>query len=177
VPNIIKTGNRKIGLPLLGMGVALSLVGISLFFNKTLMRLGNLFFVAGIPMTIGPGRTASYFLQPKKARATGCLFVGIALVFFGHPVIGILLEGFGLLNLFGNMFPVAMAVLKTMPVIGPLLKGNAVPKRKKDEYDDGYDDKYDDRYDDRYDDGRDYYDDRNNYDDQRDDDDNNGGYY
>lgn len=127
------------------------------------MRLGNLFFVAGIPMTIGPGRTASYFLQPKKARATGCLFAGIFLVFVGHPVLGILLEGFGLLNLFGNMFPVALAVLKTMPVIGPMLKGTSLPKRNTDRYDD--DDPYYNDSNDRYynDDDRFYNDNDDGY--------------
>ena len=120
---MIQTGNRKIGLPMLGIGAALTVLGVSLFFNKTLMRLGNLFFVAGVPMTIGAGRTAGYFLQSTKMRATGCLLAGIFLVFIGWPVFGIALEAFGMLNLFGNMFPLAMAVLKTMPVIGPLLKG------------------------------------------------------
>jgi len=32
LPSIIKTGNRKIGLPLLGTGFALTALGISLFF-------------------------------------------------------------------------------------------------------------------------------------------------
>ena len=86
LPQMIKTGNRKIGLPMLGIGAALTALGVSLFFNKTLMRLGNLFFVAGVPMTIGAGRTAGYFLQSKKMRATGCLSLGIFLVFIGWPV-------------------------------------------------------------------------------------------
>jgi hypothetical protein len=150
----------------LGIGAALTLAGMSLFFNKTLMRLGNLFFVAGVPMTIGPGRTAGYFFQPKKARATACLAVGIFLVFVGHPILGIVLEGFGLLNLFGNMFPVAMAILKTMPVIGPLLKGEAGGRRKASN-------NSNDRYDDRYDRNDNYNDDRNYYQD----DDDNQGYY
>lgn len=163
VPNIIKTGNRQIGLPLLGIGAVLTILGVSLFFNKTLMRLGNLFFVAGVPMTIGPGRTAGYFFQPTKARATGCLTVGIFLVFVGWPVLGIILEIFGFLNLFGNMFPVAMAVLKTMPGIGPLLRGNP-GRNKSDRYRRDDDDDYYggggggfDRYEDRnyYDDGGD----------------------
>lgn len=163
LPNIIKTGNRKIGLPLLGIGAAFTVLGISLFFNKTLMRLGNLFFVAGVPMTIGPGRTAGYFFQPTKARATGCLALGIFLVFVGWPVLGIILEVFGFLNLFGNMFPVAMAVLKTMPVIGPLLRGEGASGRKRrysgdDVVDDDY---YGGGRDRDYDhDDRGYYDDR-----------------
>ena len=124
MPNMIKTGNRQIGVPMLAIGMALTLIGMSLFFNKMLMRLGNLFFVGGVPMTLGPGRTAGYFFQPKKARATACLGSGIFLVFVGWPMLGLALEIFGLLNLFGNMFPFAMALLKQMPIIGPMLRGD-----------------------------------------------------
>ena len=159
---------------MLGVGGALTLLGMSLFFNKTLMRLGNLCVVGGIPLTIGPSRTLGYLMKREKARATVCLALGILLVFSGWPVLGIALEAFGLLNLFGNMFPIAMAVLKTMPVIGPLLKGGegkSKNRSRRDDYDrDPY---YDDRYNDRG------YDDRGNndryYPDDQDDD--NRGYY
>jgi hypothetical protein len=177
MPSIIKSGNRKIGLPLLGVGGALTILGISLFFNKTLMRLGNLCFVAGVPITIGPGRTVGYFFQSKKARATGCLTLGIVLVFVGWPVLGIILEAFGVLNLFGNMFPVAMAVLKTMPVIGPMLRGEIGGRRspKNEDRDRYYDDNDSGYNNERYDDRRnDDVDDRNSY---YEDDDNNQGYY
>ena len=153
MPDIIRTGNRKIGLPLLAIGGALTILGAGMFFNKTLMRLGNLFFVAGVPMTLGPGRTAGYFFQPKKARATACLSIGLVLVFVGWPILGIILEAFGLLNLFGNMFPVAIMVMKQMPVIGPLLKGKVGGNKKKDSRD-----RYDDNYDDRYSDDNRYQD-------------------
>ena len=95
------------------------------------MRLGNLLFVIGVPLMIGPGRTVGYFLQPKKARATGCLCVGIFLVLVGHPVFGILLEIFGLLNLFGNMFPLVMMMAKNLPVVGGLFNGSSGGSRKK----------------------------------------------
>ncbi len=116
-------------------------------------------------MTLGPGRTMGYFLQPKKARATGCLIAGITLVFIGWPIFGIILEVFGLLNLFGNMFPMAMMIIKQMPVIGPLLKGNA-GKKNDSNNDRGYGggrDRYDDddRYDDRYGGDDSYYNDYN----------------
>jgi len=179
VTQLIKNGNRKIGLPMLGVGGALTVFGMTLFFNKTLMRLGNLCFVAGIPLTLGPTRTLGYLMKKDKARATACLALGILLVFSGWPVIGIALEAFGLLNLFGNMFPIAMAVLKNMPVIGPLLKGgdrNKKNRSRRNDYDrDPYhDDRYNDRYDDRYDNRG--YDDRNSYY-PHDRDDDNRGYY
>ena len=131
VGGILRNGNKKIGLILLGGGLVFTMLGISLFFNKTLIRLGNLFFIAGVPMTIGPGRTTGYFLQPKKSRATGCLALGIFLVFIGWPIIGIGLEIFGLLNLFGNMFPVLMVVVKQMPFVGNLLNGDSGKKSAK----------------------------------------------
>lgn len=131
VGGILRNGNKKIGFGMLAAGMIFTMLGISLFFNKTLMRLGNIFFIGGVPMTIGPGRTTGYFLQPKKARATGCLALGIFLVFVGWPILGIALEIFGLLNLFGNMFPVFMVILKQMPFVGNLLNGDSGNKSKK----------------------------------------------
>ena len=164
LPSMIKNGDRKIGLMLLGSGAAITMLGISLFFNKSLMRLGNLLFIAGVPMTIGPSRTMGYFLQKQKMRATACLGLGIFLVFVGHPVFGMALEVFGLLNLFGNMFPVLMAILKQTPVVGPLLSqtsNNNKSRSKRSRYDDDDDRGYDDRgYNGRS------YDDRGGYDDR-----------
>lgn len=101
---------------------------------------------------LGPGRTIGYFLQPQKARATGCLGCGIFLVFVGHPVIGILLEIFGLLNLFGNMFPLVMMMAKNLPVVGGLFGGNnnnngSRGAKRKSRYEDDryYDDEMYDR--------------------------------
>jgi len=124
------------------------------------MRLGNLLFIAGVPMTIGPGRTAGYFFQPKKSRATACLALGIFLVFIGSPVFGILLEIFGLLNLFGNMFPLLKMMIKTLPGVGSLLGDGGRGARRDDSNRDSYED--DQGYVDNYEQGRDdrYYRDR-----------------
>lgn len=122
---ILKHGDRQMGLLFLGSGTLLTLFGITLFFNKTLMRLGNLFFIAGVPLTIGPNATIGYFAKPEKIRATSCLLLGILLVFVGHPTFGIALELFGLLNLFGNMFPMIMFFIKQLPGIGTIFESNS----------------------------------------------------
>lgn len=127
VPDFLKQGDRKIGLSLLASGLSFTLLGVALMFNRTIMRVGNLLFIAGVPMTLGPSRTVAYFVQPEKMRATFCLASGIFLVFMGRPFFGIALEIFGLLNLFGNMFPFLMVFLKQIPLLGPLLQSN---KRK-----------------------------------------------
>lgn len=130
IPGITAT-NRKVGLTFLVSGLAITFLGISLFFNKTLLRMGNILFLAGIPLTIGPSRTVGYFLQPKKARATACLGVGIFLVLIGSPVFGIAMEIFGLLNLFGNMFPIFIIMAKRVPFLGDLIPDGSSKKKEK----------------------------------------------
>jgi len=137
-----------LGVLFLSSGAAFTILGITLFFNRALMRLGNVLFVVGVPLLIGPGRTAGYFLQPRKARATGCLGCGIFLVLVGHPVLGILLEVFGLMNLFGNMFPLVVMMARNLPVVGGLFGGGGGgggkndgvggKRRERPRYDDEY---------------------------------------
>jgi Got1/Sft2-like family len=124
VPKVLQKGDRKNGLLLLVSGISLTFLGVTLFFNKTLLRLGNLLSIAGVLLTLGPTHTVRYFAQPEKMRATACLALGIMLVLAGSPLLGIVLEVFGVLNLFGNMFPLLVVFVKQMPVIGPLLKSN-----------------------------------------------------
>lgn len=163
IPNIIQNGDRRVGVGLLGSGLVITMLGVSLFFNKALMRLGNLLFIAGVPMMLGPSRTLGYFLKPEKMRATACLGLGIFLVLVGSPVFGIALEIFGLLNLFGNMFPVFLAIAKQLPVIGPILSGNNSNNSSRNDNDryssrQRYDDRTRDQYygDDDYNDRRGY---------------------
>jgi len=149
ITKMIKKGDKRIGISLLGAGLIFTVFGVALFFNKSLMRIGNLLFIAGVPMTIGPGRTAGYFFQPKKSRATACLALGILIVFLGSPVIGILFEIFGFLNLFGNLFPLVKMMLKTLPGVGSLFKNDNKSSRSKnkDSYNEerDYDRDYKDR--------------------------------
>ena len=73
---------------------------------------------------MGLSQTIQYFVQPEKLRATICLGIGVLLVFIGSPLFGIALEVFGILNLFGNMFPIVMIMIKQMPIVGTMLKSN-----------------------------------------------------
>ena len=126
--NIFSKNNRQLGFTLTGVGTLLTLLSIVLFFEKNLMRLGNLLFLSGIPLIIGPSRTLGYFTQKSKIRASGCLAAGILLVFYGRPIIGICLEIFGIMNLFGNMFPLVFGIVKRLPIVGDLFD---VGKKKK----------------------------------------------
>lgn len=72
-------------------------------------------------LLIGPSKTYRFFFQKRKMRGTACFLGGIFLVLCGWAVFGILLEGFGFLNLFGDFFPIALGFMRQMPVIGHVL--------------------------------------------------------
>ncbi|KAI8872220.1 Got1-domain-containing protein [Ramicandelaber brevisporus] len=113
---------QKIGVGLTGFGVFFTFMGIMLFFDSGLIAIGNVLFLSGVVLIIGPQKTGSFFFsKPQKLRGTICFFGGIVLVFMKWPVFGILLEAFGFVNLFGDFFPVALSFLRRLPIIGTFL--------------------------------------------------------
>jgi len=123
--------NRKVGLPMVALGGFTMMAGIASFFNKFLLRLSHILICVGAPLIFGPGRVAGYFLNPKKSRATITFGAGLFLVMVGHPFLGMILEVFGFLNLFGNMFPLLKVMLRTVPGIGNLFDRSADNDRRK----------------------------------------------
>ena len=68
---------------------------IMLTHNPQVLFLGGLFLI------IGPQKTFYFFARKNKLRGTVCFLGGILLVFIKWPTIGVLVELFGFLNLFG----------------------------------------------------------------------------
>jgi hypothetical protein len=50
-----------------------------------------------------------------------CFFLGIALVLMRWGIIGMCLEGFGFLNLFGNFLPTVLSVGRQIPYLSTVL--------------------------------------------------------
>lgn len=61
----------------------------------------QILFLAGLTLIIGPQKTFYFFARKQKLRGTLCFIGGILLVFFKWPFVGVILETFGFLNLFG----------------------------------------------------------------------------
>ncbi|CUF39495.1 membrane-associated protein, putative [Bodo saltans] len=116
----------KIGVALTGLGIFFSGLGIVFFLDSALLTMGNLLFVAGVALVMGPARCKSFFLDRRRMRASICFFLGIFLVMLGWCFIGLIIQGFGGLNLFGNFFPMVVRVLESMPVIGNVMQLSAV---------------------------------------------------
>jgi len=94
---------------------------VMLFFDRGLLAIGNLAFLAGITLIIGVRKTGRWLVQREKLRGTICFLGGMGLVLLGWAFVGLILEAFGFVNLFGNFFPVILAILTRLPVIGSIL--------------------------------------------------------
>ncbi|KAH3687284.1 hypothetical protein WICPIJ_001746 [Wickerhamomyces pijperi] len=69
----------------------------------------------------GPQKTFTFFTRPQKLRGTIAFCLGIFLILIKWSFFGFLIEGFGILQLFGDFFAVIVTFLRSMPIIGPIL--------------------------------------------------------
>uniref|UniRef100_A0A6B2LR74 Vesicle transport protein n=1 Tax=Arcella intermedia TaxID=1963864 RepID=A0A6B2LR74_9EUKA len=113
--------NQKIGAFLTLFGVIFTFLGVVLFFDRGLLAIGNIAFLIGITMIIGPTKTRKWLMQKSKRAGTACFLGGILLVLWGWTFFGLIIEIFGFINLFGNFFPIAFAFMRRIPVIGHIL--------------------------------------------------------
>ena len=101
----------------------------------------QILFLGGLFLIIGPQKTFYFFARRNKLGGTACFLGGILLVFLKWPTIGVLVEMFGFLNLFGyvscnvkpmrvptrhlsslrDFFPVILTFFRQLPFIGQFL--------------------------------------------------------
>jgi hypothetical protein len=62
-----------------------------------------------------PRQTFYFFARKNKLRGTICFLGGIALVFCRYPFWGMLIEGFGFLNLFGSVQALLLEASDAVP--------------------------------------------------------------
>lgn len=120
---------RQIGTALLALGGLFLLLGVLLMFDRALLSLGNLLFLSGFPFLIGFERSLRFF-NPlyRKERWRGILLFlgGVALVVFGWPLVGMLVEVVGFVELFGSFLPLVVSFLRQLPYIGDMLTSEYV---------------------------------------------------
>uniref|UniRef100_A0A061S822 Vesicle transport protein got1b n=2 Tax=Tetraselmis sp. GSL018 TaxID=582737 RepID=A0A061S822_9CHLO len=112
---------RKIGIGLTGFGVLFTLLGMMLLFDKGLIAMGNVLFLAGVALTIGPSATMRFFMRRKNHKGSVFFLGGMAVVIYGWPIIGMLVETYGFIVLFSGFFPTVLMFLKRIPFAGKIL--------------------------------------------------------
>ncbi|GFR47756.1 hypothetical protein Agub_g9521 [Astrephomene gubernaculifera] len=112
---------RKIGLGLTAFGILFTVLGMLLFFDRGLIAMGNLLFLAGLATTIGFNSTVSFFMKKKNRKGSAFYLGGCAVVVYGWTVIGLVLEAYGFWCLFCEFFPTVLQFLRRVPVLSKVL--------------------------------------------------------
>ena len=121
--------NRKIGIFLTAIGMFFTFLGVIFFFDRGFLAIGNLAFLTGTVLIIGVQKMFRFFFQWHKLRGTIFFFAGILLIIvFGYTFVGLVVEAFGFVSLFGDIIPVALVVARQLPIIGPILSHPVVAR-------------------------------------------------
>jgi hypothetical protein len=67
--------NAKIGTGLLALGMTLLFLGMLFFFDAALLALGDVLFLMGLTLTIGPSRTMRFFSRRDRIRGVSVICV------------------------------------------------------------------------------------------------------
>jgi len=97
--------NQKVGLMMTGLGLAFLLLGMLLLFDSGLLAIGNVLFLVGLALLVGVAKFLEFFNPMRKKgkpRGVACFVLGVLLVLWRWPVVGMLLEIFGLFEMFAS---------------------------------------------------------------------------
>ncbi|PHH71142.1 hypothetical protein CDD80_5486 [Ophiocordyceps camponoti-rufipedis] len=83
--------------------------------------MGNILFLIGLTIIIGPQKTMLFFARKQKAKGTVAFFVGLGLILARWTLIGFLVEAYGIAVLFGDFIGTIAGFARGVPVIGPYI--------------------------------------------------------
>ncbi|PMD25750.1 Golgi transport protein-like protein [Hyaloscypha hepaticicola] len=93
--------------------------GVILFFDRAMLAMGNILFLIGLTIIIGPQKTALFFARRQKLKGTAAFFGGLFLILMRWALIGFLVELYGIFILFGDFLGTIAGFARNIPVVGP----------------------------------------------------------
>ncbi|KAK4231343.1 hypothetical protein QBC38DRAFT_246396 [Podospora fimiseda] len=152
MPTIWLSDSQKIGVAFCSGGGFFLIGGVMLFFDRAMLAMGNvrslsfcpgpeiplqqltlippfpqILFLIGLTIIIGPSKTALFFARKQKLQGTLAFFAGLLLILFRWPLIGFLIELYGIMILFGDFLGTIAGFARNIPVVGPYI-GMAVDR-------------------------------------------------
>ncbi|KAL1866114.1 hypothetical protein VTK73DRAFT_4907 [Phialemonium thermophilum] len=119
MPAMWLSDSQKIGVAFCSGGGLFLIGGILLFFDRAMLAMGNILFLIGLTIIIGPQKTLLFFARKQKARGSAAFFAGLALILLRWPLIGFCVELYGIMILFGDFLGTIASFARNIPVIGP----------------------------------------------------------
>lgn len=83
----------------------------------------QILFTLGLPLILGPRKTLTFFTRRPKWRGTAAYLAGILLILLRWPLVGFLVEGYGIFVLFGDFLGTLAGFVGNVPVVGGFLRG------------------------------------------------------
>ena len=138
-PNPSSSDNPPTANPFLPQTGGFFLIGgVIFFFDRAMLAMGNvrlprpptppqpqpnptlsqILFLIGLTIIIGPSKTAVFFARKQKLKGTAAFFGGLALIVLRWPLIGFLVELYGILVLFGDFLGTIAGFARNVPVVG-----------------------------------------------------------
>ena len=116
------TGSTEIGVAFCSGGGLFLFAGILMFFDRSMLAMGNILFLIGLTLIIGPQKTFIFFARRNKLKGTAAFTAGILLILLRWPLMGFLVETYGIFVLFGDFFATIASFAGNIPVVGPYLQ-------------------------------------------------------
>lgn len=113
---------QKIGVAFCTGGGFFLFGGVLMFFDRSMLAMGNILFLLGIPLIIGLPKTLLFFARRQKLYGTAAFFLGIGLILFRWALLGFLVEAYGIVVLFGDFLGTLAGYVGNVPVVGPWVK-------------------------------------------------------
>ncbi|SMQ47658.1 unnamed protein product [Zymoseptoria tritici ST99CH_1A5] len=121
MPTLWLSDQQKFGVAFCTGGTAFLLLGLILLFDRSLLAMGNILFLIGITLLLGPYRTLAFFSRRQKWRGTLAFWTGVSLILLRWPLVGFLVQIYGMFILFGEFFKTLAGFVYGVPVVGPVL--------------------------------------------------------
>ncbi|KAJ0421112.1 vesicle transport protein [Aspergillus carlsbadensis] len=122
MPSVWMTDNQKIGVIFCSGGGLFLFGGVLMFFDRSLLAMGNILFLIGLTLIIGFEKTLAFFSRRQKLKGTAAFVAGILLILLRWPLIGFCVELYGLFILFGDFLVTIGQFAGNIPVVGPYIR-------------------------------------------------------
>ncbi|RDW77364.1 protein transport [Coleophoma cylindrospora] len=121
MPTMWLSDSQKVGVAFCSGGGFFLIAGVLLFFDRAMLAMGNILFIIGLTIIIGPQKTGLFFARRQKWRGTAAFFGGLLLILMRWPLVGFLIELYGIFILFGDFLGTIAGFARNIPVIGPYI--------------------------------------------------------
>lgn len=121
MPSMWLSDAQKIGVAFCSGGGFFLIGGVLLFFDRAMLAMGNILFLIGLTIIIGPQKTLLFFARKNKAKGTAAFFGGLSLILLKWPLIGFCIELYGIMILFGDFLGTIASFARSVPVVGPYI--------------------------------------------------------